>query len=455
MATVQGSLLLVYALIAIIALVVLIARFKMNPFITLMMVSVALALAVGMPMTSILKSFETGVGGTLGHIAIVVGLGTMLGKMMAESGGAERIARTLIELFGPKNVHWAMMCIAFLVGLPVFFEVGFVLLIPIAFNVAQRTGTSMIRVGIPMVAGLSVVHGLIPPHPAALLAVTAYNADIGHTIFYALIVGIPTAAIAGPLFSKLISRFVVLEGVNPMAQQFIEQDAKRAQQQLPGFGITLLTVLLPVLLMLVGSWADLIVPAKSAANNVLHLIGHPDMALLLAVLLSFYTFGTARGFGREQILRFTNECLAPTAGITLVVGAGAGFGRILIDSGASKAIVDVATGAHVPLLILAWLVAALIRVATGSATVAMATAAGIIAPIAAAAASTGGVRPELLVLATGAGALILSHVNDGGFWLVKEYFGMTVPQTFKTWTVCETIISLTALLFTLGLSAVV
>jgi GntP family gluconate:H+ symporter len=348
-----------------------------------------------------------------------------------------------------------MMCIAFLVGLPVFFEVGFVLLIPIAFNVAQRTGTSMIRVGIPMVAGLSVVHGLIPPHPAALLAVTAYNADIGHTIFYALIVGIPTAAIAGPLFSKLISRFVVLEGVNQMAQQFIEQDAKRAQQQLPGFGITLLTVLLPVLLMLLGSWADLIVPAKSTANNVLHLIGHPDMALLLAVLLSFYTFGTARGFGREQILKFTNECLAPTAGITLVVGAGAGFGRILIDSGASKAIVDVATGAHVPLLILAWLVAALIRVATGSATVAMATAAGIIAPIAAAAASTGGVRPELLVLATGAGSLILSHVNDGGFWLVKEYFGMTVPQTFKTWTVCETIISLTALVFTLGLSAVV
>jgi gluconate:H+ symporter, GntP family len=456
MATVQGSVLLVYALVAILALVVLIARFKMNPFITLMMVSVALALAVGMPMTSILKSFETGVGGTLGHIAIVVGLGTMLGKMMAESGGAERIARTLIDLFGPKNVHWAMMCIAFLVGLPVFFEVGFVLLIPIAFNVAQRTGTSMIRVGIPMVAGLSVVHGLIPPHPAALLAVTAYNADIGHTIFYALIVGIPTATIAGPLFSKLIEKFVVLEGVNPMAKQFIEQDAARATQKLPGFGITLVTVLLPVFLMLLGSWADLISPAKSTANNVLRLIGHPDMALLLAVLLSFYTFGTSRGFNRESILKFTNECLAPTATITLVVGAGAGFGRILIDSGTSKAIVDLAMGAHVPLLILAWLVAGLIRVATGSATVAMATAAGIIAPIAAAAASTAtGVRPELLVLATGAGSLILSHVNDGGFWLVKEYFGMTVTQTFKTWTVCETIISVTALVFTLGLSAVI
>jgi len=202
-------------------------------------------------------------------------------------------------------------------------------------------------------------------------------------------------------------------------------------------------------LMLLGSWADLIVAPKSMANNLLHLIGNPDMALLLAVLLSFYTFGTTRGFGREQILKFSNECLAPTASITLVVGAGAGFGRILIDSGTSKAIVDVATGAHMPLLILAWVVAGLIRVATGSATVAMTTAAGIIAPIAAV---TTGVRPELLVLATGAGSLILSHVNDGGFWLVKEYFGMSVPQTFKTWTVCETIISITALVLTLGLA---
>jgi len=456
MAPVHGSLLLVYAAIAVLALIVMIARFKMNPFITLMIVSVLLALSVGMPTAGIIKSFETGVGGTLGHIAIVIGLGTMLGKMMAESGGAEQIARTLIDFFGPKNVHWAMMCIALVVGLPVFFEVGFVLLIPIAFNVAKRTNTSMIKVGIPMVAGLSVVHGLVPPHPAALLAVTAYNADLGHTLFYALLVGIPTAALAGPLFSKLIAKFVVLDGENPMAKQFIEQDAQARGRVLPSFGITLLTVLLPVLLMLIGGWADLIAAPNSGLNNFLRLIGHPDMALLLAVLLSFYTFGAARGFGREAILKFTNECLAPTANITLVVGAGAGFGRILIDSGVSKAIVEVATGAHVPLLMLAWLVAALIRVATGSATVAMVTAAGIIAPIAVAAAGTaGGVRPELLVLATGAGSLILSHVNDGGFWLVKEYFNMTVPQTFKTWTVCETIISITALVLTLGLSTIV
>lgn len=451
MVAVQGNLLLVYALIAVIALILLIARFKLNPFITLIVVSLVLGLAVGMPMGGIVKAFETGVGNTLGHIALVVGLGTMLGKMMAESGGAERIARTLIDFFGEKNVHWAMVVIAFIVGLPVFFEVGFVLLIPIAFNVAKRTGTSMVLVGIPMVAGLSVVHGLIPPHPAALLAVTAYNADIGHTIMYALIVGIPTAAIAGPLFAKLMARHVVPNPDNPLLAQFVEAD--RPMDKLPGFGITLFTILLPVILMLIGSWADLFFAPKTFANDFLRLIGNSVMALLIATLVSFFTFGKQRGFNRDQILKFTNECLAPIATITLVVGAGGGFGRILMDSGVSKAIVDVANNAHLSPLLLGWLVAVLIRIATGSATVAMTTACGIVAPIAMAAGST--VKPELMVLATGAGSLILSHVNDGGFWLVKEYFNMTVPQTFKTWTVCETIISVVALLLTLGLAAVV
>ncbi|VVD75483.1 GntP family permease [Pandoraea terrigena] len=451
MVAVQGNLLLVYALVAVIALILLIARFKLNPFITLIVVSLVLGLAVGMPMGGIVKAFETGVGNTLGHIALVVGLGTMLGKMMAESGGAERIARTLIGFFGEKNVHWAMVVIAFIVGLPVFFEVGFVLLIPIAFNVAKRTGTSMVLVGIPMVAGLSVVHGLIPPHPAALLAVTAYNADIGHTIMYALIVGIPTAAIAGPLFAKLMARYVVPNPDNPLLSQFVEKD--RALNELPGFGITLFTILLPVLLMLIGSWADLFFAPKTFANEFLRLIGNSVMALLIATLVSFFTFGKRRGFNRDQILKFTNECLAPIATITLVVGAGGGFGRILMDSGVSKAIVDVATHANLSPLLLGWLVAVLIRIATGSATVAMTTACGIVAPIAAAAGVTA--KPELMVLATGAGSLILSHVNDGGFWLVKEYFNMTVPQTFKTWTVCETIISVVALLLTLGLATVV
>ncbi len=449
MEMVQGNMLLLYALIAVIALVVLIAKFKMNPFIVLIVVSIILGAAVGMPMAGIVKSYETGVGGALGHIALVVGLGTMFGKMMAESGAAERIANTLIGAFGEKNVHWAMMVVALIVGLPVFFEVGFVLLIPIAFNVAKRTGTSMILVGIPMVAGLSVVHGLIPPHPAALYAVTAYNADIGHTILFALIVGIPTAIIAGPLFAKLVSKFVFPNPENPLLAQFVEKDSNR---DLPGLGITLFTILLPVVLMLLGSWADVFFAPKTFLNDFLRLIGNSVIALLIAALVSFYTFGKARGFDREAILKFTNECLAPIAGITLIVGAGAGFGQILKDSGISTAIVALATHANLSPLLLGWFVAALIRIATGSATVAMITACGIVAPIVA---SVGGTRPELMVLATGAGSLILSHVNDGGFWLVKEYFNMTVAETFKTWTVCETLISVLALLFTLALSTVV
>ncbi|MGL5184102.1 GntP family permease [Herbaspirillum huttiense] len=450
MEAVQGSALLVYALVAVIALIVLIAKFKMNPFIVLIVVSLLLGLSVGMPMGNIVKAFETGVGNALGHIALVVGLGTMLGKMMAESGGAERIANTMIKAFGEKNVHWAMMTVAFIVGLPVFFEVGFVLLVPIAFNVAKRTGTNMVLVGIPMVAGLSVVHGLIPPHPAALLAVTAYSADIGRTILYALIVGIPTAIIAGPIFGKLISKVVIPNPDNPLISQFVDESKK--DRELPGFGITLFTILLPVALMLIGSWADLFFVPKTFANDFLRLIGNSVIALLIATLVSFWTFGRARGFGADQILKFTNECLAPIAGITLVVGAGAGFGRILMDGGVSKAIVGIATDAHLSPLILGWFVAALIRVATGSATVAMTTACGIVAPIVS---TVGGVRPELMVLATGAGSLILSHVNDGGFWLVKEYFNMTVPQTFKTWTVMETLVSVLALLFTLALATVV
>ena len=448
-ATVQGPLLLVYAAVAVVALVVLIARYKLNPFVTLIVVSLALGVSVGMPMGGIVKAFETGVGNTLGHIALVVALGTMLGKMMAESGGAERIAHTVIAAFGERRVHWAMAVIAFIVGIPVFFEVGFVLLVPIAFTVAKRTGTNMVLVGIPMVAGLSVVHGLVPPHPAALIAVTAYNADIGRTIAYALLVGLPTAALAGPIFGKLVSRHVVPAADNPLMDEMAEQGKPR---DLPGFGVTLFTILLPVALMLVGSWADVFTPPKSPANDVLRLAGNSVVALLIALLVSFWTLGFARGFDRNAILKFTNDSLGPIAAVTLVVGAGGGFGRILMDSGISNAVVDLAMGARVSPLLLGWLVAALIRVATGSATVAMTTACGIVAPIVA---KAGGVSPELMVLATGAGSLILSHVNDGGFWLVQEYFGLTVPQTFRTWTVCETLISVVALMLTFGLAAVV
>jgi GntP family gluconate:H+ symporter len=442
----HGAFLLLLALAAIIALIVLIAKFKINPFISLFTISLALAAASGMPLQTIVKSFETGVGGILGHIAIVVALGTMLGKMMAESGGADRIARTLINIFGEKHVAWAMVVVGFVVGLPVFFEVGFVLLVPIAFNIAKRTGTSLVLIGLPMVAGLSVVHGLVPPHPAAMLAVTIYNADIGRTIFFAMIVGIPTAIIAGPLYAKLIAPHIVLAGHNPIAEQFIEE-APRVD--LPSFGLTVATILLPIVLMLVGSWADIFSAPPSRLNGILHLLGGADVSLLVAVIVSFVTLGKMRGFSREAILKFTDECLAPTATITLLVGAGGGLGRILQDSGTSQAIIDLALHAHISILFSAWLVAALVRLATGSATVAMSMAAAIISPIA----LHTGVRPELLTIATGAGSLVFSHVNDGGFWLVKEYFNMTVAQTMKSWSVCETIISVVALLLTMGLSA--
>jgi len=445
----HSVLLLVSALIAVICLILMVAVFKLNPFITLFVVSLALAMTSGMPFASVIRSFEAGVGGTLGHIAIIVALGTILGKMMAESGGSDQIAYTLIRLFGEKNIPWAMMVIGLVVGLPAFFEVGFVLLIPIAFTVARRTHTSLVLVGLPMVAGLSVVHGLVPPHPAAMLAVATYKADVGRTIFYALIIGVPTAVIAGPLYAKLIAPHVQLAATNPMAEDFEDHGATHA---LPPFSITLLTILLPVLLMLIGSWADVFARTGSGANQAIRLIGNDDMALLIGVLFSFFTLGRMRGFSRETILRFSNECLAPTAMITLLVGAGGGFGRVLQDSGVSRAIVSVAMLTHVPVLLLAWLLAALMRLATGSATVAMTTTAGIVAPIALHGA---GVRPELLAIATGAGSLIFSHVNDGGFWLVKEYFNMTVPQTIKTWSMCETIISLTALLFTFLVSMAV
>jgi gluconate:H+ symporter, GntP family len=441
--------LLVSALVSVIALILLIAVFKLNPVITLILAALSLAIVTGMPLPTVVHSFEAGVGATLGHIAIVVALGTMLGKMMAESGGADQIAHTLIRLFGEKNISWAMVVIGLVVGLPAFFEVGFVLLIPIVFTVARRTGTSLIMVGLPMVAGLSVVHGLVPPHPAALLAVTIYKADIGRTIYYALLIGLPTAVIAGPLYAKLIAPHVQLATENPMAAQFASHNEKRS---LPGFGLTLLTILLPVLLMLLGSWADTLSAPGSGFNGVLHLVGNDDLALLLGVLFSFFTLGTMRGFSRETILRFSNECLAPTATITLLVGAGGGFGRVLQDSGVSQAIIVVAMHSHISLLFLAWLLAAMMRLATGSATVAMTTAASIVAPIAL---HTTGVHPELLAIATGAGSLIFSHVNDGGFWLVKEYFNMSVMQTIKTWSVCETIISITALILTLGMSFVV
>ena len=439
--------LLLYALGAVIALIALIAHFKLHPFIALIVVSLAMGIAAGMNPSAAVKAFQDGVGSALGFIAVVVGLGTMLGKMMAESGAATRIATTLIDRFGERRVHWAIMVVAFIVGIPVFFQVGFVLLIPLVFTIARRTGMSLVKIGIPLVAGLSVVHGMLPPHPAAMLAVGAYHADVGRTLLYGMVVGLPTAALAGPLFASWVAPRIVLPAENPLARQ-LEGESVPAGDA-PGFGVSLFTVLLPVILMLLTSAANVTLDPASSLRAALNFVGQPFVALLLALLVSFWSLGRPRHFTRAEVMKFCNDCLGPTATILLVIGAGGGFNQVLVQSGVGRAIAALASGSHASPLVLAWMVAALIRVATGSATVAMTTAAGIVAPIAAATPNT---NAELLVLATGAGALVLSHVNDSGFWLIKEFFNMTVPQTLKTWTVAETIIGVAGLGFVVLLS---
>jgi len=444
--------LLLIVLAAIVVLLLLITVAKMNPFVALIVTAIGTGVAAGMPLFTtedhpgIIDSIKTGMGNTLGFLAIVLALGTMLGKMMAESGGAERIARTLIRLFGEKNVHWAMMCVAFLVGIPVFFQVGFVLLIPLVFTIAKQTGVSLVKIGVPLVAGLSVVHGLVPPHPAAMAAVNIFNADVGTTILYSLIVGLPTAIIAGPLYGNWIGSRIHKSVPKEMGEQLTDTGETKS---LPGFFNTLITILVPVFLMLISTIAELVLVKDTILFQTFKFIGDPIVALLIATIYSFFSLGFFRGMSRESILKFTNDCLAPTATILLVIGAGGAFNRVLLDSGIGDYIAEIATASHISPILLGWGIAAMIRVATGSATVSMMTAAGIVAPIAAV---VPGVNVELLVLATGAGSLILSHVNDSGFWLIKEYFGMTVKETLMTWTALETIITVAALVFILVLN---
>ncbi|WP_139488032.1 GntP family permease [Brevibacillus dissolubilis] len=437
---------LVITLIAIVLLLVLITRFKVNPFITLLLAAGFVGIASGMELTKVVDSIKEGMGNTLGFIAIVLALGTMLGKMMAESGGAERIARSMINRMGQQNVHWAMMFVAFIVGIPVFFQVGFVLLIPLVFTIARQTGMPLIKIGIPLVAGLSIVHGIVPPHPAAMAAVDLFKADVGKTILYSIVVALPSAIIAGPLYGSWISKRIKGSVAPELAAQLAEPKSDR---ELPGFGITVFTILLPVILMLGATVADITLPKEDQLRQWADFIGSPITSLLIATIVSFFTLGFNRGFNKDDILRFTNDCLAPTATILLVIGAGGAFNKVLLNSGVGDYIAQLAQSSAVSPIVLGWLVAALIRVATGSATVSMMTAAGIVGPIAA---TIPGTSPELLVLAVGSGSLILSHVNDSGFWLIKEYFNMSVQDTLKTWTMMETILSVTALVFILILA---
>jgi len=442
----HGTALLLYTLIAVVGLIVLIARFKVNSIVALVLASLFIGLCAGMEPAQLLRGFREGVGTVLGSIAMILALGNMLGKMLEESGGAERIATTLVGWFGPTRVHWAMMVIACIVGVPVFFQVGFVLLIPLVFLLARQTRTPLLHVAIPVLAGLSVMHGLVPPHPGPMAAIEVLKADIGRTIFYSLLIGIPVTIVAGPILGSYLAKRVPID-----ESHSTHVTAAARTTTLPGFALTVGTVLLPVALMLMATVVDVFMPRALTVRRYVDFAGDPIVAMLIAAIVSFYTLGAARGFTRAQILRFSEECLAPIAGVLLIIGAGGGFSRVLFYSGVGDAVGAIGAQSHVPPLVLAWLIAALIRLSTGSATVAITTAAGIMAPMVA---HVPGVNVELMVIAMGAGSLVFSHVNDSGFWLVKEYLNMTVTQTLRTWSVVETVVSVGALGLVMVLDAV-
>ncbi|MCM3675424.1 MULTISPECIES: gluconate:H+ symporter [Peribacillus] len=421
-------------LIAIVIVILGVSWWKWHAFISLTVASLFLAVFSGLPMEKIVGAYETGVGAVLGHLIGILALGTILGKMMSDSGAGMQVADFFIIKFGVKNLPWAMLLSGFIIGIPVFFEVGLVILLPLVISIRKSTKVNILLIGIPVLAGLSIVHGLVPPHPGAMTAIGIYNANMGHVLLYSLIIAFPTAVIAGPLFAKWIHKRVIPVG----EPELIRVETKSSG--LPSTGVSFFIILLPVLLMVLTVVAPYL-PIPGSIEKFLLFIGSPVIALLISCFAAYYFLGYRQGMDKSLIKKLTEECLLPLASIILIIGAGGGFKQILIDSGVGTAIASMSQEISLSPIVLAFLVAGLIRIATGSATVALTTAAGIVSPVVA---NMTGVNLELLVIATGAGSLMFSHVNDAGFWLVKEYMGLTVKETFKTWTVMETLLSFVA-----------
>jgi gluconate:H+ symporter, GntP family len=479
------------ALLGIAAVVALISGLKVHPFLALILGTAVLGVVAGYGVTKTIDSFTKGVGSTVGSVGLLIALGAMIGGLLADSGGADRIVESVVNHVSLHRLPWAMGGVAALIGLPLFFEVGVVLLVPVVLLVSLRSRANLLRVGIPALAGLSVLHGLVPPHPGPLVAIDALKADLGTTLALGLLIAIPTVIIAGPVFGNLISRYVVIDAPRQILPEHEMAGAGApARADLapgddlvaPGAGAaagghgpsagtggaggtggtgarrrpevvpTVLTVLLPVVLMLLRAIGEVVLDPDSTLSKILVVAGTPVVALLAGVLVGMFTLGARVGMDKGQISASVGGALPAIAGILLIVAAGGGFKQLLVDSGVGGLIADWANGADFSPLILGWLVAVGIRLATGSATVATITAAGIVAPLAASLDQPG---VALLALAVGSGSLFFSHVNDAGFWLVKEYFGMTVGQTLKTWSVMETIISVCGLVFVLLLNVIV
>ncbi|MFI8071107.1 MULTISPECIES: GntP family permease [unclassified Streptomyces] len=425
-------------LAGIAVIVLLITKFRLHAFLALTLGTLVLGAVAGAPLDKAITSFTTGLGTTVAGVGVLIALGAILGKMLADSGGADQIVDTILAKAGGRSMPWAMVLIASVIGLPLFFEVGVVLLIPVVLMVAKRGNYSLMRIGIPALAGLSVMHGLVPPHPGPLVAIDAVHANLGVTLALGVLVAIPTVIVAGPLFSKVAARWVDV----PAPDRMVPPRASEELETRPGFGATLATILLPVVLMLSKALVDIVIDdPDNAGQRVFDVVGSPLIALLASVLVGIFTLLRPAGFGKERLTPLVEKGLAPIAGILLIVGAGGGFKQTLIDSGVGRMILEISEDWSIPALLLAWLIAVAIRLATGSATVATVSAAGLVAPLAENMSTT---HTALLVLAIGAGSLFFSHVNDAGFWLVKEYFGLTVGQTVKTWSIMETIISVFA-----------
>jgi GntP family gluconate:H+ symporter len=447
-AVVSGDQLVAAALIGIVLIVVLISWAKLHPFLSLAIGALATGAIAGLDVASASTSFATGFGTTMGGVGILIALGAIYGKLLADSGGADRIVETLVARATPRSLPWVMGLIGAIIGLPMFFEVGLVLLVPVIILVARRSGAPLMRIAVPTLAGLSAMHGLVPPHPGPLAAIGMLGADLGLTLALGVLVAVPAVVIAGPLFARFAERWVPA----PVPPLFIASGEATLARR-PSFAATLASILLPVVLMLAKAIADIAAPESGAAwKAVIDFLGLPMIALGIAVVAGFFVLGRGAGFGRDKLQEVVASSLGPVAGILLIVGAGGGFKQVLIDTGIGGFIAAQVDGSSVSVLLLAWLIAVVIRIATGSATVATITAAGILQPLVA---GLDQATAALLVLAIGSGSVFLSHLNDAGFWLIKEYFGLDIGQTLKSWTVLECLISVVGLVGVLLLGLVI
>lgn len=441
------SSLIIAALLGIALIVILIAVVKLHPFLALMLGSAATAILAGVPYDKSFASFTTGVGSTVSGVGLLIALGGIIGILLTRSGGADVIVDTILEKAPKHQLGWAMALSAFIVGIPLFFEVGVVILIPIILLVARRAKMPVVALGIPALAGLSALHAFVPPHPGPLVAIDALHAHLGLTLGLGLVIAVPTVILAGPLLARLMVRWVPIMAPEATSEKASEERAGR-----PSFLEAVSVIILPVLLMLAASVVDLTGLKASAAGRAIIWVGTPLEALTITTVYAMVLLAFRAGWAREKLNSIVGSSFASIAGILLIVAAGGGFKQTLVDSGIGEVIAHSITEANMNPLFAGWLVAVLIRLATGSATVATVTAAGIMAPLAA---NLSPVQLSLLVLAIGAGSIFLSHVNDAGFWLVKEYFGMTVGQTFKTWSLMETALSVCGLVIVLLVSVVV